>query len=460
MTPIDVLPDEVLLAVFYFCVAHVRDQETKGAVEEWQSLVHVCKRWRALVFGSPRRLNLRLVCTPGTPARGCLDVWPPLQLQIHGISSSTSVVVDNIVVALGHSDRVNRIDLMLPGHLQWNKVLATMQVPFPALTDLLLQCKDETAPIIPDTFLGGSAPRLRYLQLKCIPFPGIPKLLLSATHLVHLYLHGIPHSGYFSPDAMATCLSVLTSLGTLSLEFLSSRSCPERESRRPPLTRFILPDLTSFWFKGVSEYLDDLVARFDAPKLIKLFITFLYQINFDTPHLVQLISRSPVFNEPMEAQVDFDFDAADVQLISWTPDDYGELYVTISCEQSDQQLSSIAQVCAKCLPPLLTVENLQIVTKNPYSGLDWNDDIEDDQWLELLRPFTAVKSIYLSEEFESGIASALQDLVGGRTTEVIPSLQNISLTRLESIGPFQEAIGQFIAARQLYEHPVTVTPLS
>ena len=454
MTPIDVLPDEVLLAVFCFCVAHVRDQEAKGAVEAWQSLVHVCRRWRTLVFGSRRRLNLRLVCTPGTPARECLDVWPPLQLLIHGITLSTSVVVDNIVVALGHSDRVYRIDLMLPDHLQWNKVLATMQVPFPALTDLLLHCKDETGPVIPDTFLGGSAPCLRYLRLERIPFSGIPKLLLSASHLVHLYLHGIPHSGYFSPDAMASCFSVLTSLGTLSPEFLSPRSRPDRDRRPLPMTRSILPNLTSFWFKGISEYLDDLVARFDSPRLFKLCIAFLHQINinFDNPHLVQFISRSPVFNEPMEAQVEFDFDAVDIQLISGTPDDYGELYVTISCGQSDQQLSSIAQVCTNCLPPLLTVENLQVFTKDPYSGLDWKDDIEEDQWLEFLRPFAAVK-IILSEEFESGIASALQNLVEGRTTEVIPSLKNIFLTRSESSGTFQEAIGQFIAARQLSGHP-------
>jgi hypothetical protein len=47
-------------------------------VEEWQSLVHVCRRWRSLVLGSPRRLNLRLYCTPETPAKDTLDVWASL----------------------------------------------------------------------------------------------------------------------------------------------------------------------------------------------------------------------------------------------------------------------------------------------------------------------------------------------------------------------------------------------
>jgi hypothetical protein len=214
--------------------------------------------------------------------------------------------VDNIVVALGHRDRVCRIDLLVTGGSQWDKVLAAMRVPFPALTDLLLRCEDVSVPVIPDTFLGGSAPRLQYLEMECIPFPGIPILLLSVTNLVCLHLHDIPHSGYISPEAMATCLSVLTSLDSLSLEFLSSRSRPDRESRRPhPMTHSILPDLTSFRFKGVSEYLDDLVARIDAPRLHDLFINFLHQINSDTLHLVQFISRTPRFEEPNQVIVGF-----------------------------------------------------------------------------------------------------------------------------------------------------------
>jgi hypothetical protein len=307
VTPIDVLPDDVLLVIFGFCVAGVGNQDRIRAIEGWQSLVHVCRGWRSLVFGSPQRLNLRLVCTPRTLARKSLDVWPALRLLIQGTIISTSSV-DSIVVALGHSDRVFRIDLLVTGGPQWDKVSTTMQVPFPALTDLILQSKDEMVAVIPDTFLGGSAPRLRYLELECIPFPGIPKLLLSATHLVYLYLHHIPRSGYISPEEVVTCLSVLTSLDTLSLQFQSSRSRPNRESRRPPpVTRSILPDLTTFRFNGVSEYLEDLVARIDAPRLHNLFIALPHQINFDTPHLVQFIHRTPRFEEPNEAIVRFDF---------------------------------------------------------------------------------------------------------------------------------------------------------
>ena len=88
--------------------------------------------------------------------------------------------------------------------------LAAMQRPFAKLTDLILFSSDETVPVDPDSFLGRYAPR--------ISFPGLPKLFLSASHI---YLRNILHSGYISPEAMAAALSTLTSLKSLTLEFLS-----------------------------------------------------------------------------------------------------------------------------------------------------------------------------------------------------------------------------------------------
>jgi hypothetical protein len=93
-----------------------------------------------------------------------------------------------------------------------------------------------------------------------------------------------------------------------------------------------------------------------------------------------------------------------------------------------------------------------------YMGYDWEiDAIENTLWLQPLLPFTAVKNLYLDKEFAPGIAVALQELVGDRITEVLPSLQNIFVDRLEPWGPFQENIGQFVAARQLSGHPITIS---
>ena len=100
------LPDDVLLEIFDFCANE--DQSTKKGMEAWQPLVHVCRRWRNVVFSSPRRLKLQLLCTSKTPVRDTLDVWPPLPLVIQ---SSQTEHMDNIVVALAHRDSVDNIEL-------------------------------------------------------------------------------------------------------------------------------------------------------------------------------------------------------------------------------------------------------------------------------------------------------------------------------------------------------------
>jgi len=82
----------------------------------------------------------------------------------------------------------------------------------------------------------------------------------------------------------------------------------------------------------------------------------------------------------------------------------------------------------------------------------WQDDIEDDQWLEVLHPFTSVKNLYLSRKLTPSIVPALQELVGE-----LPALQSLFLEELHPSGPVQEAIGKFIAARQLTGHPITVS---
>jgi hypothetical protein len=323
-----------------------------------------------------------------------------------------------------------------------------MQVPFPELTDLWLSSYGETVPVIPDSFLDGSASRLRYFNLEGIPFPGLPKMLSSAPHLVDLRLYNIPDSGYISPEAIVALISELSSLERLVLEFQSPQSGLDRETRRPPSKRSVIPALHLFQFKGVTEYLEDLVTGIDTPQLDKMSITFFDQIDFDTPRLAQFINRTPKLGK-RDATLEFHDNFASAGLSS------GHLRIEISCGEPDRQLSSIEQVCNSSLHPLSTVEVLYI--QHRYSELVWEDDaIDNTIWLQLLLPFTAVMNLYLPKEFAPGIAAALKELVEGRITEVLPSLQNILVKGLEPSGPFQENIGQFVAARQLSDHPIAI----
>jgi hypothetical protein len=450
---IDVLPDDVLLEIFDFYTKMDGEGE-KVRADAWQLLVHVCGQWRNLVFGSPRRLNLRLYCTPKTPVRDTLDVWPALPLVIDG-NMALSSGTDDIIAALGQSNRVCQVYLRGLATRQLEDVLAPMQASFPELTDLQLTFDGEKVPVIPDSFLDGSA-SLRTLDLTGISFPGVPRLLLSGTHLVYLRLFNIPHSGYISPDAMVALLCALSSLKTLYLGFQSPRSFPDSETRRrPPPKSSILPSLDKFRFKGVTEYLEDLVTSIDTPLLDDMDITLFNQIDFDCPRLARFINRTSTLRAD-EAHVKFDDSTARVRLRSSTSGYPTLLQITISCREPDWQLSSIEQVCDASLHPLSTVENLYI--EHEYSELVWKDDaVVDTLWSELLLPFTAVKNLYLSKDFAPGIAAALQELIGSRIMEALPSLQNIFVEALEPSGPFQKNIEQFSATRQLSNHPISIS---
>ena len=202
---VDILPDDILLPIFDFCVDQSGTYEKKEA-EVWQTLVHVCSRWRSVVFGSPIRLSLRLVCIPTTPARDTLDVWPALPLNIY-CPYSREDSADNVLAVLDRSNRVYGISLKYFSNSDFEKIWAAMGVPFPELVFLLLASDETMVPVLPDSILGGSAPDLQVLILNGIPFPGLPKLLLSTTNLFILRLGDIPHSGYPSPEAIVAALA-------------------------------------------------------------------------------------------------------------------------------------------------------------------------------------------------------------------------------------------------------------
>jgi hypothetical protein len=337
--------------------------------------------------------------------------------------------MDNVIAALGQSNRVCQIDLNIPGG-ELEEVLAAMQVPFPELTDLQLSSFGER-PVIPDSFLGGSAPRLLHFGLRGIPFPGLPNLLLSATHLVDLHLCNIPHSGYISPDAMVALLSMLSSLESLSLESASPQSHPSSESRNmhPPKPS-IIPVLSHFYFEGVTEYLEDLVTSIDTPQLDHLDISFLNSSNFDCPRLAQFVDCIPILRTFDEAHVEFDDSRVRLRL-QYRSSKFGrKLSISIPCRGPSRQLSSIEQVCNSSLPSLSTVENLHIGHRHKRGHWEY-DATENTLWLRLLLPFTAVKNIHLFayEQFAPDIVTAMGELVGARKKEVLPSLQNIFMSR-------------------------------
>jgi hypothetical protein len=440
------LPDVALLGIFEFYM-------DERQIEEWHTLVHVCRKWRIIVFGSPRRLNLRLLCTAGTPTKEMLDVWPPLPIVLWA-DGHKKWGVDNIIDALEHNDRICQLSFTSIPNSQLEPVLAAMQQPFRTLTDLYLDPADHTAPIVPPSFLGVSAPRLQKLTLHRILFPGLPKLLLSATHLVDIDLWEIPYSAYLSPEAIITVLSALIRLERLEIGFESPRGRSGWKSQRPPPpTRILLPILNTLRLRGFGKYMDDLVARIDAPLLDNVDITFFRQ--FNTPQVTQFISRTPkLMAHGDEARVVFCPNMGGGVWDIWVSLLRAKLRLGASCRPSNL-VSSLAQICRWSFPRDLisAVEHLYIF---PYQYVPDDTGLDVSPWLDLLHPFTAVKSLYVSEEFVPHLASTLQEIVGERVTEVLPALKSLFLEGTLPPGPILKAIGQFVVARHLSGHPIAV----
>lgn len=150
-----------------------------------------------------------------------------------------------------------------------------MQGSFPVLTYLNLAIplsdSDSSVVILPGGFSGGSVSSLQDISLSRISFPALPSLL-SASDLVHLNWH---LDNGFPLEAMVTGLAAATRLTGLSIVYHLLAPLPHQRFVTPsPPTRAVLPALTQFRFEGDYNYLEDLVAQLDCPRLKTIIVLY------------------------------------------------------------------------------------------------------------------------------------------------------------------------------------------
>jgi hypothetical protein len=178
------LSDKVLLNIFcYFLDVSPR---------HWPTLVHICRKWRGVVFASQQDLRLRLVCTHGVHVSKTLECWPalPIVVQYGGfpkLEPPSPEDDDSIIAALKLSSRICSISLTVTGPLL--EKLTVVSEPFSNLEEIALLSQDTAQLTLPSTFQWG--PRLRRLYLTRIAFPSNPWPLISSRVLVDIRLHGI-----------------------------------------------------------------------------------------------------------------------------------------------------------------------------------------------------------------------------------------------------------------------------
>ena len=454
---IDMLPVEVLLKIFDFCqLDSTRYGISYRSGTAWHSLVHVCQQWRHTVLSSPRRLDLTLFCTHGTPVRKNLGCWPPFPIIVDYLTASSRSspapnYEDDIIAALEHPDRVRSIKLVVTSSLL-AKVAPVMQEPFPAMTTLWLSSKDRSVPIIPDVFLSSTAPHLQQIHLAGVSFPELPILLLSASDLVDLQLKDIPQGGYLSPEAMTTILAELSRLDTLYIWFKSPTSRLQLKYW-PSSARDVLPSLTTFNFRGSSTYLEHLLSRIDTPRLHSFKITYFNQLDFQLPQLSQFIRRTESLEiaRSQHAQVRVRINNLYIEL-DYEEEGHSRSHLTlyVSCQRLDWQVSHLAQIFGQSSAMVSNVDHLFIDEVDLQLDPGWKDDMDNTDWLRFLHPFARVKTLHGSKQLAGRIALALDSVSDELVTEVLPSLDTLKL-----VDQPEESVQQFIARRRLSGRPVT-----
>lgn len=431
------LPNDVLLEIFELSVCRA---------EAWETLVHACRRWRYIIFTASSRLELRLVCTTGTPAKEMLDIWPklPIIIRVSGIKNG----FDDVIAALKHHDRVCEIHVTAThvSDSELRPLVEAMQDTFPALTDLHLDLGliPRAEPFVPDSLLGGTAPCLRSLFLKNLACSELPKLLLSASSLVDISLLNIPYSRATSPETMFDCLSSLTKLEQLRIGFQHRIYIPRSASHRPsrsPLTCTVPPMLTYVIIKTTNLPVLDISQ-------ISLFMGCQY--------------TEPV-RELDRAHMRFIDDYVDI-ILSSRKGTTGHKMVTFTIIHDSEgwRLRFLTRGFRPGSPyrlvglPITFFEPFDLSSRGgPHPPL-WAHGMENTPWMELLRIFTAVEDLYLSEGLARCVAPALRELTGEGLAGVLPALRNLSIASLRPSGPVKEAIGKFAAARELSGRPVVV----
>ena len=429
---IEILSDDILLNIFL----HFLDLSSHF----WPSLIHVTRRWRQIILASPLSLDLRLYCTYGTPVLETLDCWPSLPLVVNYGGTPTLEPPapeddDNILAALKQSDRVRTISLTVTTSLL--DKLSAITEPFSVLEQLILLSRDNMQKSLPNAFRWG--PRLCSLYATRIAFPSLPTLLLPSQQIMDLQLHEIPIAGYFSPEAFADALSGMTQLRKISLHFISLP--PRRNYLRlpPPGERVILPALTCFKYRGTSKYLDNFVARIDAPSLVDFNITFFSQPTMDAVQLGRFIDRIGVLQPNSRANIRISKHA--ISICFTRPGFPVQLELRVSCKHLDWQLSSMAQICSKFSLFLSLVEDLDIETKNPPTV---QGDIDSRQWSALIRSFRGAKDFRVTGELATTIFQALGQ---ERTIAMLPSFRDLCVPELRSAyGSLWEAVSSFTSS--------------
>ena len=369
---------------------------------------------------------------------------------------------DDIFDVMKSPARICEMDINITCFLL-EKCASLLEESFPALEYLRLESQDtatggrETV-VFPDNFLGNSAPRLRVIHLQDTVFPSLPRLLSTSKNLVSLQLENIPTRGIFTAQELAVGLSTATQLESLKIGLYNGVIFP-RPSRQDEFDpRSVLPALLEFQYVGDSSYLNDFASRIDTPIVEQIGASFYCDIDgYDTYELCKLFARGEELRSSRRHTTQIRFFEESVAFThhftrsTSSPGSFRVRFVDRAWLL--EHVTLMSQICLGFQSQGIMHKVTRVEIEGFPDSSRWYREVDTDTWLTLLRALSGVKRLHIVGTLVSNVVTALAQVSGEETVEILPALRNLHLPA----EPGTSAdIEPFISARKLYGRPVSV----
>jgi hypothetical protein len=445
------IPDELLVEIFDFYRQH-----NVHSYQWWFKFIHVCKRWRAVMFASSSRLDLCFVLKPkmGGHMKTIMSRhFPPLPIQIkydREYPALKSKDMSRVLAALKRPDRIRGIAFTGDSD-NFRKLFKATKCPFPALESLEL-CVDHATLTIPVTFLRGSVSHLRTLSLHHFSLQSISRFLSSIPTLTYLSLVFYDDIGL--PSSMLRLFSNLQSMPCLChlhLE-ITSRITNEAQPTKPE-EKIPLSKLTSFRYHGHSAFLNTFMAEFAAPSLREVDIQLGDNALPPIPYIPQFIDDIGEHYHAVRLSLDRYF----VQLSLFGHSEYAGHHSPRFILRSKRFPESMMQMSGAFYSKIVTTELSIIFLDNVYADEDFVP------WRRFFLQFPSLKGLRMYGTNNLRIATAFHQDHEGLNLAFLPALEEIELC-MGSIFPCPEnqcaselaAFEPFVSARQQVGLPVKI----
>ena len=456
---IDILDDDSLLNIFYLyrpLPSGEGDDEKRllGGNEGWDHVhwwykpAHVCQRWRNLILGSASYLGLCLLCTFGTPVADMLAHSPLLPLVIFYDSDVGAKDEEGLIIALEQRDRVRRIRLRM-NISKLQELIMAVSGEYLILEYLVISIPNPSPDLslmLPETL---QAPHLRHLLLSGFSLPIGSRLLTTAVGLVSFSLIITNLSTYLQPNTLLQWISFMPQLETLTI--YSDAIDIERQPTHVPIVT--LPNLRWFWFQGSNAYLERVVRQVTTPRLERLQIFFFEQYYFSVPRLSQFINTTKNLRFS-NATLGFCHDQVDVGMYPREEADMSQsLHIRIPSKYTEFRVSAVAEVSNSLSQVFSAVEHLTLKYEFDLLSLYV---IDRKEWHKILRSFSNVKTLRVSDEFVEILSRCLRSDDGELPLDLLPELHELIYSKSRDT---DDLFTSFINARQNAGRPITLVHL-